>query len=482
MNGTRFIKIAIILLLPCLFYLSYVSSEFLFYPFVFALILIFLGAIGFLFFPGLGKTFSCLLSLLYFCYVLFGYATARNQAWYSFDKERVVSLQGTLAEDSSLTKSGKQLVRLSMTHCKTKDGFSGDARGTISVLCPFREFVVSGSTLAISGSFSDDGQLFFATWYQVMQVTHLGYLRQSHMRVLENRLHSSLVDGKSRSLSLMLLLGRSSDDAFPLKELGIESGCAYILALSGMHLQFFSSISSFLFLGLLGKRKGKYGSFLLPFLFVLLVGPKPSLVRALGMYGCSLFLPKGNLSFFRGFWITAMVQVFFFPSGLQSFGCLLSYVAFAGLACSSLVSGYCFPLLKTLWSSIFAILFTAPLCLQVIGTWQVSAVILGPLASALVGLDMAFSLLVLVFGSSFAPVVNWCCNALYAVLEMGVRLFPIALSQKHYYGYFVVVLTSLYAIGYAKRALQKKRRRSYELDQKPTLRKGELFNTINSTA
>jgi competence protein ComEC len=464
MNGTRLVKFSIALLLPVFFYLCYSSSSLLDYPFLSAVILGLFSAIWQQVRPQSGRTGVFLLGGLFFAYVLFGYAKTFNTPWFAFPQERVISLEGTLVEDSSLTKSNKQLLRLSLDRCTTRDGSTGGARGTLSVLCPLEDFFVSGSTLSVEGAFSEDQALFFAESYEVEQVTRLGYLRQRYMKILENRLFSVLKDNQSRSLSMMLLLGRSSDEAFPLKELGMQSGCAYLLALSGMHLQFFSVFSTFLFVALFGKRHGRLCSFSVPVLYVLLVGPKPSLIRALGMQGCSLFLTKNTRSVYLGFYLTALAQAFLFPQSLQSLGCLLSYAAFAGLLSSSLWTGYCPKWTKTFVSSAFAILFTAPLCLEVTGAWQLSALLLGPVAAALVGLDMAFSVLALLLGGWVSPPVIWCSTNLFALLEMGSRLIPFALSFREYWVFLVALLTCLTGIGYAKRALQKKRRRSYELE------------------
>lgn len=464
MNGTRLANLSIALLIPVFFYLSYASSDVLFYPVQAAIVL---GSCGFVWVcirPDLTRTICFLMTFLYLGYVLFGFATGSNRAWFCFPKERIVAVSGNLVEDSSLTETGKQFLRLSLTQCTTRDGSSGSAKGTLAVLCPLKEFFVSGSTLSVKGTFSQDSSLFLGESYQVEHITRLGYIRQLYMTRLENRLFEVMPDSRSRSLSMMLLLGRSSDDAFPLKKLGIESGCAFILALSGMHLQFFSAFSSLFFLALLGKRRGNYCSLLIPVAFVLLVGPKPSLVRALGMYGCSRFLQKNSRSLFLCFWITAMGQAFLFPQSLQSMGCLLSYVSFSGLLCSSLLWGYSPPFAKNLVSSLFAIVCTAPLCLQMTGKWQLSSVVVGPLASVLVSMDMFFSLLTLCFGGWFSSFATWCCTALFSLLEFGSNLVRYSLHIEEYYVYLVSMLTCLASIGYAKRALQRKRRRSYELE------------------
>ena len=268
---------------------------------------------------------------------------------------------------------------------------------------------------------------------------------------------------ESCSLALMLLLGRSGDAAFPLKDLSLSSGCAHLLALSGMHLQFFIALFSFLFVPLLGKRRARIVSVLLALLYVLLVGPKPSLVRAMGMAIVSLFL-RGKMASYYSFLLTACIQVVVFPSALSSMGSLFSYAAYGGLLCNRLFFFYRPRWMEPLFASIYAILFTAVPTLVLLGTWQIAGLLISPFASALMFALMGCSLLVFLFGSSFAFSVNILYRLLYTIFSFGSELFGGGLDGRGFELYLLVVLTLLASIGYAERALQKRRREAYELE------------------
>jgi competence protein ComEC len=459
MSGVRTIAHCVTIGLPACFVLAYLQSPLLLYRGIAAVLCASGGFAWYLHAPDLRKTICLFVSSCYLTYLLFGFAVATDIPRYAVPRSWIVGLEGCLVEDSALTQSGKQLFRLSLGSCTARDGTQGSAGGTIAVLCPLHEFVVGGSRIMVTGSFSPEGDLFLADGYRVREIGTVGYLRRSAMHRLENRLARTVADRQSRALASMLLLGRSSDDAFPLRQLGVESGCAFILALSGMHLSFFSRISCFLFSLPFGRRKGRKLSAVFPLSFVMLVGPKPALVRASGMYLCSTFTIRDEVGVYRDYWLAAMVHCLLFPRSLQSLGCVLSYAAFSGLLAGPLFWGRCSPLFRPLLLSGFAILFTAPVCLLEIGSWQLSALLVGPVASFLVSLAMLFSFLALLFGNPFSFCLSFLFRTIRSVLVFGTTFPTCSFSL-----YVAVLLTCVVGIGYAKRALQKKRRRSYELE------------------
>ena len=451
-------------MVPALFYIAGSAPSFLDYPLFFVLGLFCIAFLWFLLCPHLKKTICILCTSVAFFYVLFGWASQKNHKDFAFSENRIVFLVGTLVEDFVLSRNGDQLLRLSLSECATKEGSKGSAKGVVSILGKVGEVMVSGSCLTCKGSFSEDGTLFFAEELQVMNLSSSSRIRRRLLQLLELRFYTILPEAESRALALMLLLGRSSDAAFPLKDLSLASGCAHILALSGMHLQFFLALSTSFCIRLFHKRKGRYLALLLPLLFVLLAGPKPSLVRALGMYLCSLFIGKGSSTSYYSYAGTALLQTLFFPASLVSAGCLFSYAAYAGLLCTNLLDFYRPKILNALYTSLFAVLFTAPASLLLMGSWQLAGILIAPIASLLVFWTMAVSLLALMFGSTFAIGVELLYHVLVRVLEMGSHCFGGGFSWIGYYVYLFVVLTFLATIGYAERVLQKRRRNSYELE------------------
>ena len=467
MRGSFWVRLGTVLGVPLLFFLAATGSSLLAYPHVVAMALLILSfalcILGDFLHNNLKKTLISIVTFSFFCYALFGWAAANNLVGMAFTHARITKVEGTLGEDSLLCKSGKQLVRLRLLSCGTRDGAEGSAKGVLSALVKVDEVLVSGTRLSLYGELAPDGSLFFADSLQVLSLSRWRAFRRKILSLIERRFYQVIEDDESRSLALMLILGRTSDSAFPLKEVSMQSGCAHLLALSGMHLQFFIALLSALLVPLLGKRQGRVISVGMALVYVLLVGPKPSLVRAMGMAIISLFL-KGSMASYYSFLATACIQVVLFPSAVSSMGCLFSYAAYGGLLCNRLFSFYRPKILEPFFASLYAILFTAIPTLVVWATWQIGGLFIAPFASPLMFALMGSSLLVLLFGKGFSPLIGVLHRLLHAVFSWGSSLFGGGVSLRGFLFYLFAVLTLLASIGYAERALRKKRRDSYELE------------------
>lgn len=468
MRGSFYVRLGIIAVVPLLFFLSAIGSSLLGYPLLVAMLLLLLGfALHFLAIirhhDNLTITIITITTLLFFCYALFGWTAADNQVAMAFSNTRITMVEGTLTEDSLLSKSGKQLLRLALRSCGTQDGAEGSAKGVLSALVAVDEVLVSGTLLCLYGELAPDSSLFFADSLQVFSLSRWRVFRRKVLSLVERRFYMAIDHEQGRALALMLLLGRTGDSAFPLKEASLGSGCAHLLALSGMHLQFFIALLSGILVPLLGRRRGKASSVGLALLYVLVVGPKPSLVRAMGMAIISLFL-TGEMASYYSYFATACIQTILFPSALSSMGSLFSYAAYGGLLCNKLFLFHRPRILEPLFASLYAILFTAVPTLVVWGTWQIGGLFIAPLASPLMFILMGSSLLVFLFGRVFTPLVVLLYRALHAIFSFGTELFGGGMAKEGFLIYLFAVLTLLASIGYAERALQKRRRDSYELE------------------
>ncbi len=470
MRGYFWVRLGIVLGVPLLFFLAATESALLAYPLVVAMLLL---LVGFALFGyrllvltsacKCKKTIIQILSFSFFCYVLFGWTAARNHVDTAFLPARIAVLEGTLVEDSLLSRSAKQAVRLRLASCTTGDGAKGSAKGVVSALVNADTTLVSGSVITMEGEFSPDGSLFLADTVQLLSISRLRAFRRKVLSLVERRFTLLIDDEQSRALALMLLLGRTGDGAFPLKDLSLGSGCAHLLALSGMHLQFFMLLLSFALVPLLGKRRGRVVSVAIALLYVLLVGPRPSLVRAMGMAILSLYF-RGSMASYYSYLATACIQIVVFPSALSSMGSLFSYASYGGLLCNRVFSFYRPRWMESFFSSLYAILFTAIPTLAVWGAWQIGALFIAPCASLLMFALMGSSLLAFVFGKHFSFLVVLLHRLITAVFSFGSTLFAGGLDGGGFVLYLMVVLTLLASIGYAERALQKRRRCSYELE------------------
>lgn len=468
MRGCFWVRLGICLGVPLLFFLAATESSLLAYPLVMAMVLLLLGfafyGLGlFLHTANLSRTILSISLLSFSCYALFGWAMAGNHAEMAFLNDRITKVEGVLVEDSLLSESGKQLLRLRIISCGTQDGATGSAKGVLSALVKVDEFLVSGCRLTLEGGLGPEGNLFFADTGQVLTISRGQACRRDLLCRIERRFTCLIEDEESRALALMLLLGRTGSSAFPLKDLSLSSGCAHLLALSGMHLQFFIGLLSFVLVPIVGKRRGRAASILLALLYVLLVGPKPSLVRSMGMAIISLFL-RGRMASYYSYLATACLQIVLFPSALASMGSLFSYAAYGGLLCNTLFSFYRPTWMEPFFASLYAIMFTAIPTLSVWGVWNIGGLFIAPCASMLMFALMGCSLAVFVFGHRLAFSVGVLHRLIKAVFAFGSEHFGSGLDAGGLVLYLLVVLTLLASIGYAERALQKRRRDSYELE------------------
>lgn len=468
MRGCFWVRLGICLGVPLLFFLGATGSALLAYPLAMAMVLLIMGfalyGLGLFFHAAnLSRTIVSISLCCFSCYALFGWAMADNHAEMAFLPERITRVEGLLVEDSLITSSGKQLLRLRLLSCATPDGATGSAEGVLSALVKVDEFLVSGCSLTLEGELDLDGSLFLANTIQVLTISRGQICRRDLLSRIERRFTCLIENEESRALALMLLLGRTGSSAFPLKALSLGSGCAHLLALSGMHLQFFIGLLSFVLVPLVGRRRGRAISILLALLYVLLVGPKPSLVRSMGMAIISLFL-RGRMASYYSYLATACLQIALFPSALASMGSLFSYAAYGGLLCNTLLSFYRPKWMEPVFASLYAIMFTAIPTLTVWGTWHIGGLFIAPLASILMFILMGCSLFVFVFGQGFAFSVTLLHGMIKAVFACGSDLFGAGLDAGGLVIYLLVVLTLLASIGYAERALQKRRREAYELE------------------
>ncbi|RKX74222.1 MAG: hypothetical protein DRP60_10600 [Spirochaetes bacterium] len=206
---------------------------------------------------------------------------------------------------------------------------------------------------------------------------------------LERRLFSGSYD--SGTFLSALLLGRKTDPGSPLIRFFRKSGCIHILALSGFHV----GLIAFALRGILKPLVGYTGASILSaagaLLFLVFVGIRPSLFRAVLMY---VLYTRDSL---RGYKVSLLhylstafiIQALVFPFSVYSLSFRLSYAALAGLslggtAFTRILSRY-FPLkLSTvLGAGLGAQLTTLPLTTAAFGIWYPIGIAASPLLTTL---------------------------------------------------------------------------------------------------
>ncbi len=449
-------------LLPlCALYLHHIAPACWAYPAQALLLALLLMACVFAVrLPG-RKAFARILSLLLFTYLLVGRGAQMSVPSYAFEEGRITLLEGILAEDSALSRSENQVLRVQIQRCGTGEGDEGGASGIVSALVSLPDPLYASTEVILEGSFRAASSLFIAKHITVRQIPAFALLRRRLISRLNEHLVTCLGEGTAKSLSAMLLLGQSDSESFVLKDLAIACGCAHTLALSGMHLSFLLNLSTLLFSLLLSKRWGRRVGMVVPILFVLLAGPKPSLVRSL-LFRFAILLPIGSCAASNG---AFLFQLFLFPEILTSLSALYSWAAFAAMLFSSRLPR--FPLRTTA----FAIAATAPASLLYTDSWNAMGLLLSTPVTVLIALSMALSLALLIFGPLAVKPLMWVVRLLLTLLEWGAA-HPLVFGKTAYLYFLLLLLTTVIAIGYAESMSKRQRRKRYEMGVRIRLTEG----------
>ncbi len=438
-------------------YLACCGSCLFSYPLQVGLALGALAIMAIPFFPTCTKSLMLLLCFVYCFFLLLARGVTSSAMVFAFPQSRIVKLKGRLQEDSSLSRTGDQFLRLSLERCTTKSGYQGSASGIVPVLVPVEDVLVASSDVQVWGQWDDTGKILYADGIQVLGISRVAIGRRALLETLQRRLEKTIGDVEVRSLASMLLLGQLSSESFLLKDKAISCGCAHTLALSGMHLHFFLLLAGIGCKRLFGPFWGNRFACIIPCVYVLAVGPKPSLLRALGMYVFQLAPFSKRFSLLVPFYLTGFLQVWLFPSSVMSFAFLYSYGAFA-----MILFGIGLPPIPLLTTAL-AIIGTGPATLLLTGAWNPAGLLYSVPATLLINLAMLFSLLTFLFGSGVSYPLVLVYRGMDALFTFGTEK-PWMLSWRTYVLFVLLLLTTLVAIGYAKRVLQTKRRREYALE------------------
>jgi ComEC/Rec2-related protein len=397
------------------------------------------------------KALLCLSVLLFslasFCFT----ATETSGCSSSLPLPSVRRVEGVLVDDGALMRHGGQHFRLRLSRVTDWNGTTTTAKGVVSAGIVSDDLLPEGTDIVLWGLF-DGGQWFSAKDHQVRKLPRRGELRMRIQRMAALLLERHIPDRSARSLSLLLLLGRGDREAKELKDLAMESGCSHLLALSGMHLGFLMQV--------LRRMLPGGCSLFLCFLYVFLVGPKPSLVRAfIAMLVRPLFQGRKNAPL-ETYVLTLSLHLLLFPSHASTLGFLLSYLATAAIVFLSLYCPHLHPLLWPFAVSLLSVLLTMPVTLLSLGSGNAAGLLLSSPATFLVLSSLYLSFLSLLPGRLFPFLLEHCSFLLFRLL--GSCTLPMTLSS--YLILLLSVLTLFLLLGYAGIALRRKRRRAYELE------------------
>jgi ComEC/Rec2-related protein len=260
--------------------------------------------------------------------------------------------EGRLSSDSSPAKNGfrsylLEVERLGMAGkgVSVEISYPGNGHGDgLRVLARSGPEIDAGSLIrargsfstAASGAFAKSGPAILFAQPRDLELIDKGGRVDRIRSGLRGSFRQALARIGKRSAGLMqaLILGVRDSLAPGEADAFKAAGCSHILALSGEHLSVIAVLAIAGLKPLFGPIRARLGGAVLASLFMWIVGPGPSLVRAvlmvwIGAIALALDRPQD--------WLTALalavlVMVPLDPSGARSLSFTLSYLAVWGLA------------------------------------------------------------------------------------------------------------------------------------------------------
>ncbi|MDR0315960.1 MAG: ComEC/Rec2 family competence protein [Treponema sp.] len=304
------------------------------------------------------------------------------------------AVSGVLLEDPRIISGGRAMAALSLRESSGDGGLRVSTKGEMPLIFPeensvrLREFgrgtvIFAEGTLRKSKSTNAAANaapyLFSAESLHIVKpASSIERLRTTiRVNLIQRFNRSSAVDSHTApwggddaswgGLALALLIGIRDNLDSGLALQYRNAGCSYILALSGMHLVVLASIITFILKRPLGLRAAAITGGIIIILYCFIVGPMPSLIRAVLMYLIGVLAVLGALRRepLSLLGMAFLLQIIFSPASGYSLGFILSYLALTGIlligeSLNSLFKGTVPAfLLQSLSASIGAFLATA---------------------------------------------------------------------------------------------------------------------------
>jgi competence protein ComEC len=252
-------------------------------------------------------------------------------------QEKVAAIEGVLLEDPRIISGGRAIASLSLRRSAGAGSLRAASSGEITVF--FSQESAQrlrqsgrGTLIFAEGRLrsGDSGYTFSAESLHVVK-------RASPVERMRTSIRLNLIkrfDGKAwGGLALALLVGIKDNLDTNLAAMYRDSGCSYILALSGMHLAVLAGLIAFILKKPLGLKLSALTGAAIICLYCFLVGPMPSLNRAALMYLLGVIailgaLPREPMSILA---LSFLIQITVTPSAGNSISFILSYLALAGI-------------------------------------------------------------------------------------------------------------------------------------------------------
>lgn len=364
------------------------------------------------------------------------------QAFSGIPLRQVNSFTGRLVEDSSQAANKRTLYRLRLTNVSGPE-VTATARGRVLVIVPEGEKLFMGQKLTVrAGLFPLGGRgaesyLSRSTPSSLVKAGCVGrlYLVRSRLRGALDRRTEALSPGAAALIRALLFGEKEALNPETVARFR-ASGSYHVLALSGLHVGVLFILVSACFSFLPGRFTAFWIGALFTLLYLGLVGPRPSLTRAVLMLiaaGCGRVLdrdsdPLNCLALAAG--LILLVN----PAAVYSLSFQLSFLSLSGILClggeiSRILNPYLPPLInRPLACSAGAQAASAPVLLAAFGVVYPVGILASLLVIPLVTLCVWFGLAYLlaaplpVAGSVLAAVLKYTTALLEKITEVGSRL------------------------------------------------------------
>jgi competence protein ComEC len=276
------------------------------------------------------------LTLGLLCGVLSITGRDRLEPFFGVPSERVMKVRGSLYRDPVLTSSGGALVSLRLEEALSGNGVLTSAGGVLNLYFSregkqLRD-AMAGTPVSVGIRRAETGDDVFYPEPGTLRLTGPGSraaeARSSLLREAGKRLARS---PEAEGLLEALLLGRKSEPSDPVFLLFRQAGASHILALSGMHVGILAALLLFLLSPLAGRKKARLLVLALLPVYLLVVGVRPSLVRAIIFFFIAGTAPYCGERPLRALTITFLVQIVLFPLSPAELSFQLSYLALFGI-------------------------------------------------------------------------------------------------------------------------------------------------------
>ena len=325
----------------------------------------------------------------------------QKTSWSGIPVEDVQTIEAVLLSDPVIINSDRWFCKASVFGVSSRQ-IQANARARAIIygkgqsvdLGTGRKIIIAGS---IRWTEKSDG---YSLVINASEYTEKGWYSNYHriryrlMKTLQDRLFNLNLD--STILLSALLLGQKIDSGSPLIYRFRQTGCMHLLAISGFHVGLMALGIRSLIKPLAGFRVASVLSAMCSILYLMLVGIRPSLFRAVLMYQMYVFDSiRGIRSSAINYLCCAfMIQVAILPADAVSLSFKLSYAALFGILSlgqilSSLFSRYLpFKMSVILGAGLGAQILTLPFIIQHFGIWRPVGLIASPIITIFVSLLM----------------------------------------------------------------------------------------------